>query len=59
MGGVKKDPNNIWSMRYKEDMQETLQIRLSKEQKQIFKTRAEEDGITVNQLIKARKTLWY
>lgn len=52
MGGVIKDPHNVWSMRYREDMRETLQIRLSMEQKTMLKAEAEDRGITVNELIR-------
>ena len=47
-----KDPENAWSLRYKEDMRETLQIRLSKEQKETLNNEAKDRGISTNELIR-------
>jgi predicted HicB family RNase H-like nuclease len=47
-----KDPENAWSLRYKDDMRETLQIRLSKEQKQTLNSEAKDRGISTNELIR-------
>ena len=47
-----KDPENAWSLRYKEDMRETLQIRLSKEQKETLNKEAKDRGISTNELIR-------
>ena len=47
-----KDPENAWSLRYKDDMRETLQIRLSKEQKQTLNLEAKNRGISTNELIR-------
>ena len=47
-----KDPQNAWSLRYKDDMRETLQIRLSKEQKVALNAEAKNRGISTNELIR-------
>jgi len=47
-----KDPENVWSLRYRDDMRETLQIRLSKEQKQTLNSEAKDRGISTNELIR-------
>jgi hypothetical protein len=47
-----KDPNNEWILRYKEDMRETLQIRLSKQQKDTLNGEAKDRGISTNELIR-------
>ena len=47
-----KDPENAWSLRYRDDMRETLQIRLSKEQKQTLNLEAKNRGISTNELIR-------
>lgn len=47
-----KDPENAWSLRYKDDMRETLQIRLSKEQKLTLNSEAKDRGISTNELIR-------
>jgi predicted HicB family RNase H-like nuclease len=47
-----KDPENAWSLRYRDDMRETLQIRLSKEQKQTLNSEAKDRGISTNELIR-------
>ena len=47
-----KDPENVWSLRYKDDMRETLQIRLSKEQKVALNSEAKNRGISTNELIR-------
>jgi predicted HicB family RNase H-like nuclease len=47
-----KDPENAWSLRYKDDMRETLQIRLSKQQKDTLNSEARDRGISTNELIR-------
>ena len=47
-----KDPQNVWSLRYKDDMRETLQIRLSKQQKLTLNSEAKDRGISTNELIR-------
>ena len=47
-----KDPENAWSLRYRDDMRETLQIRLSKEQKVALNSEAKNRGISTNELIR-------
>jgi len=47
-----KDPENAWSLRYRDDMRETLQIRLSKEQKLTLNSEARDRGISTNELIR-------
>ena len=47
-----KDPENAWSLRYKDDMRETLQIRLSKQQKETLNSEAKDRGISTNELIR-------
>jgi predicted HicB family RNase H-like nuclease len=47
-----KDPENAWSLRYRDDMRETLQIRLSKEQKLTLNSEAKDRGISTNELIR-------
>ena len=47
-----KDPENVWSLRYRDDMRETLQIRLSKDQKQTLNSEAKDRGISTNELIR-------
>jgi len=47
-----KDPENAWSLRYKDDMRETLQIRLSKQQKLTLNSEAKDRGISTNELIR-------
>jgi predicted HicB family RNase H-like nuclease len=47
-----KDPENAWSLRYRDDMRETLQIRLSKQQKLTLNSEAKDRGISTNELIR-------